>query len=359
MKRTRHDWWNTLARLSPTIAGFEAPANEDYWDISTNKPINTVAYNLSGCANHNAAIARWIGALTQQGVSNEQIEKLVIDLTSRNTYGAFSELAAYGLLIDSDIEFDIQRPMNGTDILNPNGSDLDGVLQIGDSVYFDVKSFGLHEYLAEQLKAKLSQAFPSNFVAISGSSDVGVTDMSDLLSNDLSNVISELKANKTISRGKLSIQIEPNRSVQFVTNESNPYELAKNNADYAFRFAKQFVRRKPFILIFVVHPWLGGQRLSQNFASDTQVFMRSFARRTFMQFQTSRTKVLGVTQGSASRLLSGIMFVDAWQKSTDRSEINALFLNPHAKNPVSLLTRDRLLTSIDDIYFDDFKHDAY
>lgn len=359
MARTRHEWWNDLAGLSTTVAGLKVPADETYLDTATNQSINSEAFNLSSCSRHNEAIARWADALAIQGKPLPQIEKLLTDLTSRNTYGTFSELAAYGLLLDTDIPFDIQIPMTGKDILNPNGSDLDGALQIGNTVYFDVKAFGFHEHLAEQIETKLSQVFPSHFVAISESSDVGVADMSDLLRQGLSGLITDLKANSKASRGMLDIRLEPPRAVHFVTNSSNPYELAKNNADYVFRFAKQFVRRKPFILVFVIHPWLGGLRLSQNFASDTETFMRSFARRTFMQFRSDRTKVFDVTRRTASRLLSGIMFIDAWQQSPARPPVHALYLNPHAKHPISRLTRDHLVTNIPNINFDDFEHDTY
>ncbi|MEP2988475.1 MAG: hypothetical protein ABJN65_05905 [Parasphingorhabdus sp.] len=359
MANTRHEWWHDLAALSPIIATFALPPDEPYWDNAKGQAINTAAFNISGCAHHNRSITRWIDVLANEGVSLSQIEKLLVDLTSRNTYGSFSELAAYGLLIDSNIPFEIQVSMKGTAILNPNGSDLDGAFMIGDPVFFDVKAFGLHEYLAEQLKLRLSNAFPSEFVEISGSSDVGVADMTELLGTGFSLLISELTSNQKARRGKLEVQLKKKRRVQFVINTANPYELAETNADYAFKFAKQFVRRKPFVLIFVTHPWLGGLRLSQNFAGDADNFMRSFARRTFMQFRSDRKKVLGVTRAAASRLLSGIMFVDASQLPSSTPPCHALYLNPFAKHPLSKLTRHRLATDISDIRFDDFQHDAY
>jgi hypothetical protein len=276
------------------------------------------------------------------------------------TYGTFSELAAYGLLLDSGIPFKMQVPMRGTAILNPNGSDLDGVLKISTPVYFDVKAFGLHEYLAEELSEKLSTIFPSDFVSIGGSVDVGVSALSDLLSKDFKPLAAELTSVRKATRGALEIRLEPQNRVQFVTNFANPYELAKNHADYAFRFAKQFVRRRPFILVFVIHPWLGGFRLCTNFSNETETFMRSFARRTFMQFRSDRSKVLGVTRAAASRLLSGIMFVDARQKpSSEKPRNHAFFLNPHAKHPVPMLNHHRLVMNIPDMSFDNFEHDTY
>ncbi|WP_301750091.1 hypothetical protein [uncultured Erythrobacter sp.] len=359
MAKTRHEWWNDLAKLSTVVAELPMPADEDYWDTGKNQALNAVAYNLSGCPDHNKSIARWVDEMRNQGVALPQIGKLLSDLTSRNTYGTFSELAAYGLLLDAAIPFEMQVPMRGTAILNSNGSDLDGVLQIGNPVYFDVKAFGLHEYLAKELSRKLSQQFPSDFVAIGGSVDVSVTEMSHLLSKDFTALCAELAKLRKAIRGALEIRLEANQPVQLVINTANPYELAKNHADYAFKFAKQFVRRKPFILVFVIHPWLGGLRLSTSQSYNTKQFMRSFARRTFMQFRSDRTKVLGVTRATASKLLSGIMFVDARQKPTTKPRNHALYLNPYAKHPISDLDRDCLIAGISDMELDDFQYDAY
>ena len=359
LAQTRHDWWHDLAGRSAFIASLSVPPDEPYWDLTTNQEINADAYNLSGCTTHNAAIARWVDGLLAEGVSPSQIEKLLVDLTSRNTYGAFSELAAYGLLLDATIPFGIQIPMKGSAILNPNGTNLDGELRIGNSVYFDIKAFGLHEHLSKQLGRRLSAQFPTNFVAISGSSDLGVEDMTSLLGKDFRLLVAELAANRWAQRGKLDIRLQPKRCIQSTTRSAHPYELAENNADYAFRFAKQFVRRKPFILIFVIHPWLGGLRLSTNFASDAEIFMRSFARRTFIQFRKDRSKVFNLSRGAVSRLLSGIMFINASQQQSGQATAHVLFLNPYAKNPMSDLTREQLVTCIPNMHVDDFAHDAY
>jgi hypothetical protein len=330
----------------------------------TNRVINVDAIDLSSCANHNAAIARWIDTLDANGVSQSQLSKLLVDLTSRNnTYGTFSELSGYGLLLDARLPFRTQIPMTGKDILNPNGADLDGRLTISGDVLFDIKAFGLHEHLAKRLQERLSGEFSSQFVAIEGSADVGVSEMTDLLGRDYPALVTELSTKRFAKRGALDISLRPPQPVQAATGILNPYELAKNNADYAFRFAKQFARRKPFMLIFVVHPWLGGLRLNTDFPGDADTFMRSFARRTFMQFLRDRVKLFGVSRAYASRLLSGIMFIKAWQ-SPDSKRIHRLFLNPHAKHPIPGLTVRHLEVGIreelrENFLVDDFRDDTY
>lgn len=361
MAQTRHAWIEALEALSPKVKALDLKSRlEDipYWDAATKTAHDADAYNLSSCNTHNANLARWIEGLAHQGVDDTQLVKHLTDLTKRNTYGAFAELSAYGFLLDNDIEFDIQVAMPGADILNPNGSDLDGRLTISSDVFFDVKAFGLHEYLSDRLNTLLSRHFQAEFVAIEGSADVGITNLRQLLGGkDFADLVSELTTERKAQRGSLDIRLLAPQPIQMATTTANPYELAQNHAEYAFNFAKQFVRAKPFILIFVIHPWLGGSRLSKNFAGDTDVFTRSFARRTFMQFEGDKTPLFGMTRGDAARLLSGILFIDTWPLPTHKPE-HRLFLNPNATNPVPMLSRHHL-EMVPNLSVDDFQHDTY
>lgn len=356
---TRLEWWSELARFSPTFAHFNQPVDEHYWNCTENTAINATAFNLANCQHHTTAIARWIELLLKNGASISVIEKLVIDITSRNTYGAFSELAAYGWLLDSNVPFDIQVPMKGSEILNPNGSDLDGALQITTPVFFDVKAFGLYEQMSNELNNKLTSIFRENFVAIEGSGDSGVGDLQPLLARqgfDL--LVNDLKADGRADRAGLKISIVRKRPVQSTVIFQNPYALAENNALHAFRFAKQFVRTQPFILIFVLHPWLGAFRLTTNFTGDADKFTRSFARRTFMQFRDDQTDVFGLPRSDVAGLLSGMLFIDGSQLVQKDTKSHRFFLNPYATNPLPRPSRDRL-ASIINVAFDDFAHDAY
>src|ERR1700688_2296133 len=117
---TRYGWLQDLEALSPTVAALNLTAqvsDEPYWDTVSNRAINADAFSLSGCPHHNAAIARWIDGLAANGVTQSQLSKLLVDLTSRNTYGTFSELSGYGLLLDAHVPFQIQVPMGKAGIL--------------------------------------------------------------------------------------------------------------------------------------------------------------------------------------------------------------------------------------------------
>ena len=102
MASTRYGWLQDLEALSPTVAALNLTSqvsDEPYWDTVSNRAINADAFSLSGCPHHDAAIARWIDGLAANGVTQSQLSKLLVNLTSRNTYGTFSELSGYGLLL--------------------------------------------------------------------------------------------------------------------------------------------------------------------------------------------------------------------------------------------------------------------
>jgi hypothetical protein len=363
MGRTRLDWLTTLSGLSDVVAGLKLStrlADEPYWDDTLKRPINKDAYNLSGCQDHNVAIARWIDGLAAMGLSDKHLTKVLTDMTSRNTYGSFSELAAYGTLIDHKVPFAVQIPATAKDILNPNGSDLDGRIELSVGLLFDVKAFGLQEHLVGLLNDRLKADFPTNFVAIEGSWDLPLAGITDLLGPDYSLLKAELASGQT-RRGTLDFKLRSPSPVQLTVVEQDPYELAEKNAAYAFNYAKQFARRKPFLLIFVLHPWFGGQSLSVNFSGYADVFTRAFARRTFMQFlKDRRNKQFGLTRGATSKLLSGLMFIDAWAgPNPPKRDSVSLFLNPHAKRPISELAVAELCGLIPQLIVDRFSHDVY
>lgn len=372
MSNTRHDWISDLSSLSTTIAGLslkEKLKDELYWDVAKNRLLNKDAYNLSACHQHNEAIARWIDGLEKNGVNASQLTKFLTDLTSRNTYGTFSELAAYGTLCDHDVPFDVQISATGRDIINPNGSDLDGRINLSGGILFDVKAFGFNEHLVDSLIQRLSEDLIqpsangklSEFIAVEGSRDVSLELLFDLSGTKYKALKTELAKNKIATRESLEFQLRKASTIQMVTTEISPYRLAEENAAHAFRYAKQFALRKPFLLIFMIHPWLGGNTLHTNFSGYTDTFTRAFARRTFMQFTKDRkTKIFNHTRGAASKLLSGIMFINAWQteNAPEPKEVR-LYLNPYAKHPITRYTIDMLRLCSLEVSLDDFAYDTY
>nr|CAD6596488.1 hypothetical protein RKHAN_00312 [Rhizobium sp. Khangiran2] len=336
--RTRHEWLDALEARSTVVASLNvksAAANDVYKAAGQAVSTNKDAFNLANDDDHNDFVGATIDGLAAQGVGPKDLSKLVLDLTSRNTYGTFCELSAYGFLLKGGHDFDIQMSMTGADILNPNGAALDGVIRLPQEVVFDIKAFGLHEHLVARLTERLSQDHSPNTVLAQDSWDVPVSELFALLSTKYMPLLQELQAKGSASRGAIRFEVRPPSRVQMTARELDPLKLAAENADYALNYAKQFATHKPFILIFVIHPWVSGA-LHQNFLGYVDQFTAAFARRTFCQFVADTRPLFDVTMAQASKLLSGILFINAWVGSPRTEQtIHRLFLNPHAANPLA------------------------
>jgi hypothetical protein len=103
---TRHQWIAELERLSPIIKAYDltnTAANKAaaYVDRTSNPPDRTRdkdAFNVANSAAHNAIVVDAVAAL-QGKMPDDAIRSLLGELTSKKTYGAFSELVAYNILL--------------------------------------------------------------------------------------------------------------------------------------------------------------------------------------------------------------------------------------------------------------------
>jgi hypothetical protein len=345
----RNQWIAELATLSTSVNNIvhrKPLPLVSYTDGSTGEVTEIDAFSLANDDDHNRAFARCFDTLSEKGVEGATLLKYLTDLTSgRNTYGTASELLVYLWLMDQKVPFDIQIPVAGTHVLNPQGSDLDGKLIAPSDVFFDVKGFGFQEALVDRLKKKLETDIPGKWVAIEGCWDVSAEDFQELLQRKhYDQLLADLAEKKAVTRGLLQFIVRDRRAVQVSHRYSDPYQFAQENSEYVFRFAKQFCRREPFVLILAHHPWFGGLSLNSDFAGSTSTFTRAFARRTFIQHLRDTSSVYDVTKGEASKLISGIAFLNISQipGTSDRGRTLRLFLNPNATNPVSGLTVDML-----------------
>lgn len=152
---------------------------------------------------------------------------------------------------------------------------------------------------------------------------------------------------------------------QLAVTESDPYALAAAHKYLAFKSSSQFTRNARFLLVYVIHPWFNLQA-HVDFAGSTSIFLRSLARRTFLEFSQSSVAAAtfdrkvgntSLTLGNVSALLSGMLFVDVWPDS----KRSWLFLNPRATHRI---TRNHIERMFDfrkpyELSLDDFVHDDY
>jgi hypothetical protein len=162
--------------------------------------------------------------------------------------------------------------------------------------------------------------------------DISTELLNDLLGKDYKVLLNELKANRKATRDLIKFSVRAPQQVQVTQREANPARAASENAEYPFRFAKQFARHKPFFLFFVIHPWFSGS-LHVNFDGSLDQFTGEFAKQFFCQFESDKQMLFGLIRVEVARLLSGIVFVDAWelQQAAKKTKYR-LFLNPNATN---------------------------
>jgi hypothetical protein len=165
-----------------------------------------------------------------------------------------------------------------------------------------------------------------------------------------------------VQKGRLTIRLAAKQPVTVSSRHVEPHRLAKENALYPFRDAQQFTRNSPFILILAFHPWFNAGSLHDDFAGAGTTFTRSLARRAFMQFSNdtrplasicSRVVPATTTLADASRLLSGMFFVNVWPLEAMPAW---LYSNPRAAHSLMDLS---LFRTNNGTYIDYFIDDDY
>lgn len=323
-------------------------------------------FNLASNSDKLDAICATIDHLIENcGLATSEAKSLIRNLTSqRNFYGSYCELRAYGWLQCHGVKFRTQIQLSAVDVLNPHGCKIDGRINI-PSIYFDIKAFGFQEYVAEVFRSSLEALLPGMTVTIDGSMDNDVSDINSHAFGTIQSLAATMKNGGVHKIPQLhwTIHVGKPEPVSVSTQEINPYRLAEENRYYPFKGARQFTRNKSFLLIFPYSAAFN-RMLGQNFTGSTEITLRSLARRAFMQLshdQTSARKfdksvAPNVTIANASKLLSGLLFIDL-----DKEAAGWLFLNPRATHNLSKDSMDQVFDFNwpQSLSFDDFSYDNY
>jgi hypothetical protein len=364
--RTRLEWAAHLSGRSEIIAKMR-PAEI----ITKDAALNGDAINFANNEAHNRLIIRATeGLVGQDCMSVDEANRVLVELLTRNTYGAFSELAGYDWILRSRVLIAASVELSSLDVLGINGSTLDGKFRYAD-VFFDLKAFGLHGRLAARLKQRLEEALPEEQVFVEESWDLSEATFAQLIA-DAPAIAAQLKEKRMVRKGTMNLRVQAPKRVSVSGRVIQPYLLAKENALYPFKDAHQFTRNAPFILVLVLHPWLNANAFGEDFAGVDTCFTRALARRAFIQFSDDARPLNAVcnlvdstaTLADASRLLSAIFFVDVWPIEDDldgkRSRSCWLYRNPRASHPLNSVDIDlfRFLNP-NGTYIDDFAYDDY
>lgn len=358
MTKTLHDLIHTLEPMSPVIDGLKlAQVVKD--DVLTGPFLN-----LAGQREHQALMATGLEALAAAGLPTQDVRNLAKSLLSENGhYGAFCEIGTYAWMARNGIFFAPQVSLGPKQVLNPNGCIIDGEFTSART-YFDIKAMGFTEYTRELFVKKVEGALPGKVVTISGPSDVAVKDIETHALRRFRSIADDLaKGPADIAELHWRLAAHTRAGVTSSVLETNPYRAAAANRHYPFKTARQFTRRRPFVLIFA---WASpfNRELHYNFADGAEVMLRSLARRVFLQSaRETRVDVSqfdpgvppGTSVAKASKLISAMLFIGL---DTDQAYF---FQNPRATHP---LTRLRFSEIFDfapppGMLVDDFADDDY
>lgn len=315
--------------------------------------------------------------------TKKQIKKTILDLLSeKNFYGTYMELMTYYWINDKEIPFEPQIKMSKADVLNKSGCELDGKFGYKESkdIFFDIKSFGLQEYLKYEFKRKIQKEFDDYIVMINSDIDCSFKDIERFAMEKVSNHIEILKSK--ISKGDNSniylhkikginwqIRLEEKKNgTYFEHNSFHSYRWAEENKMFFLKNVSQYTRNKPFILICSMTKKFNNMFLNLENESIWVAF-RSIARRAFFEFRKEsfledndninidkvRKKIednLSICE--ISEYLSAILFIDL------SNDAGKMYVNPFAKNKIYKHDLNNWLSNWRQAYqIDDFEYDNY
>lgn len=227
-KCTRIQWIETLSARSSVIGQMQIERS-----ITKDGKLDTLAFKLANDDAHNSLIIRGIeNLLKYQAASENILTTLLKDIICNDTYGKFCELAAYDWIMQKWHKITIQIPLEASEVMGDNGSTIDGHLDFFN-IYFDVKAFGFHGYLAGRLKERLEAELPGTNIFIEESWDVSVEEFNRLIA-DARNIAETLREKKYLRFGKMAIRNVAPQRVTVSARIVQPYLLAKENAQYPF-----------------------------------------------------------------------------------------------------------------------------
>jgi hypothetical protein len=347
---TRYQWIAELGRLSPIIKAYDltkTTLKKDtvYVDRASIQPDRTRdkdAFNVANSDAHNAFVVDAVVAL-QGKMPDDAIRSLLGELTSKKTYGAFSELVAYKWLSDAGVPFTAQVQMTGAQVVNPNGTAADGQVTFpsGKIANLDVKGFGFVDHKTEILQKRLADEFPGQLVQLGGDWSLSIDTLQDLLDyQGFSDLVADLQSTGKAARGALEFRVQTKQRMNVSTRSTNITTVAQLNENYPYRFTSQFTRHHPFFLVFVIHPWFGGGQLNTNFIGTADHLTKTLATGAFQSFVNDRTPVEGISHAEATKLLSGLVFLNGWPATGTNAPQSKpfcrVYLNGGAQHPLEI-----------------------
>ena len=308
----------------------------------------------------------------------DSIKQALVEVSdSKNWEGAYAELVALSVLnndysgaITTDVTLD--EGMSFAKECGKKYTNEDGYWKDFDA-YFDVKI--LSDPIKEILDGIIKRA--EQMAKVVGKCSIlpeyPLDDNADEYRNSIRLIEQELVAalnNKdTIARitrpSHLSFRIQWGGGINMVQSTYSPFCYAEHTKDIVLkRYANKLVKKKPFFLVFVNFSWF--KQLVTDFANMNEYYYRALSRRTFIQYERSRSKANEIVDGyigketkrRLARCLTGIIFIeDHSVKEKEKKYKSFVYLNPNAYNRVKSLRG--YLHQLPNEMIEDFQYDNY
>jgi hypothetical protein len=319
------------------------------------------------------------------------ISKVCNIADNKNWKGAYAELAAYdflnkGFLEDASLlmtPITIEQQVKVTrtyaaEIGKTGPISIDGYFKDFD-VFFDVKCFkdNASEILRQICKSiykKVNGIYL--FIVPEYPIDMDYHVLADKRKRIINEVVEKIEGNQkptyvqSSTIKELSFNLRWERDLVLTDGSSNPFRLALELHRMPFNYIHQFVKDRPFFLVYLVFPWFG--RVISTFRNENRDFYRSFARRIFCQYTDDRTPFRNQNSNfrgtetlcKISRSLSGLLFLeDNAINGTDPHDTNVqsyLYFNPNARHQLErTFFFDYCVSSLYLTHFDSFEYDNY
>lgn len=284
--------------------------------------------------------------------------------------GKVYELLVYEWLKENGFKIEEQVLIQEEDCLKKKNYDADGFF---DDIIFDVKKFGIGYPLLKIFNRKLQEEIPDYYIIVSGDLDLPSRIIEKEYLSRILDWKKKILQSKSLggshmiydSKNRIRIRAISKRMKTFsCVSEIDNSKWAQENEKYFFYHGSQFCTKKPYMIIC---PFLPED--FPFFETDREKMASSFrflCRRMFMNLLKNDEELGRYDGGSkqhislatASKNLSGVMFLDISEVWTYENCRCWIYINPNANNKIPeyvINNRFRTLGA----YIDDFKYDNY
>lgn len=314
-------------------------------------------------------------------VDKDIVKHLIVDVLQNPGIdnGKVYEALVYAWLEKQRIPYTPQSHVSKDDCFkrSSHGYDADGIINMENSIIFDVKQFGLTLPHIESLRRKLQAILPEEYyLTISSVKNISVKEFEaeflrkvDDIAKCIMDERNRIHTDYIYREKKYGFMFRAwnrkNHSICTSMSNFDRYEWAQNNEFYFMYHASQFCIKSPYMLFCPFDKQLAPMFSNKNDESALLSF-RALCRRIFINLVKMENKKISsfdgkarndVSVATAAKKISAIVFVDVSEYFCQHCS-TYVFQNPNADNKITE-SQVKMLFGRAEAAIDDFKYDNY